>query len=65
VLSTPRPFEGRFSVLPIQIFSWAQQPQAGFQGIAAATIIVVLVLIFILNLLALVVRARLSRHIQW
>jgi phosphate transport system permease protein len=65
VLSTPQPFEGRFSVLPIQIFSWAQQPQAGFQGIAAATIIVVLVLIFILNLLALIVRARLSRHIQW
>ena len=33
--------------------------------VAASAIIVILVLIFILNLLALIVRARLSRHIQW
>ena len=32
---------------------------------SAAAIIVILVLIFVLNALALVVRARLSRHIQW
>ena len=49
----PQPFEGGFTVLPIQVFSWAQRPQDDFQGIAAATIIVILVLIFILNLLAL------------
>jgi phosphate transport system permease protein len=61
----PQPLEGGFTVLPIQVFNWAQRPQADFQGIAAATIIVILVLIFILNLLALLVRARLSRHIQW
>ena len=65
VLTTPQPFEGGFTVLPIQIFNWAQRPQEDFQGLAAATIIVVLVLIFLLNLLALIVRARLSRHIQW
>jgi phosphate transport system permease protein len=65
VTALPNPLEGGFTVLPIQVFSWAQRPQADFQGIAAATIIVILVLIFILNLLALIVRARLSRHIQW
>ena len=65
VTSLPQPFEGGFTVLPIQVFSWAQRPQVDFQGIAAAAIIVILVLIFILNLLALIVRARLSRHIQW
>jgi phosphate transport system permease protein len=65
VLTTPQPFEGGFTVLPITIFDWAQRPQADFHGIAAAAIIVVLVLIFILNLLALILRARLSRHIQW
>jgi phosphate transport system permease protein len=65
VTFAPHPFEGGFTVLPIQIFNWAQRPQADFHAIAAATIIVTLVLIFILNLLALVVRARLSRHIQW
>ncbi len=65
VTALPNPLEGGFTVLPIQVFSWAQRPQADFQGIAAAAIIVILVLIFILNLLALIVRARLSRHIQW
>ena len=65
VTSLPQPLQGGFTVLPIQVFGWAQRPQADFQGIAAAAIIVILVLIFILNLLALVVRARLSRHIQW
>ena len=65
VTSLPQPLRGGFTVLPIQVFSWAQRPQIDFQGIAAAAIIVILVLIFILNLLALVVRARLSRHIQW
>jgi phosphate transport system permease protein len=61
----PKPFEGGFTVLPITIFDWADRPQAAFQGLAAATIIVTLIMIFFLNLLALVVRARLSRHIQW
>ena len=65
VTFAPQPFQGGFTVLPIQVFNWAQRPQADFQGIAAATIIVILVLIFILNLLALIIRARLSRHIQW
>jgi phosphate transport system permease protein len=65
VTSMPQPFQGGFTVLPIQVFTWAQRPQADFQGIAAATIIVILVLIFVLNLLALLVRARLSRHVQW
>ncbi len=61
----PSPFTGGYTVLPIQVFQWAARPQADFQGIAAATIIVILVLMFLLNLLALVVRIRLSRHIQW
>jgi len=61
----PNPISGQFTVLPIQIFGWAQRPQADFQGISAAAIIVILALMLILNALAIVVRARLSRHIQW
>jgi phosphate transport system permease protein len=61
----PNPFEGQYTVLPIQIFGWARRPQAEFQGISAAAIVVMLVLVFALNALALIVRARLSRHIQW
>lgn len=61
----PNPFSGSYTVLPIQVLQWAQRPQEDFQSIAAATIIVILVLMFILNALALIVRARLSRNIQW
>jgi phosphate transport system permease protein len=61
----PQPFEGGYTVLPIQVLDWATRPQQDFHGIAAASIIVILVLMFILNALALFVRARLARHIQW
>jgi phosphate transport system permease protein len=61
----PTPFEGGYTVLPIQVFQWAGRPQADFQGIAAAAIIVLLMLLFLLDILALVLRARLGRHIQW
>ncbi len=61
----PSPLEGGYTVLPIQIFDWASRPQADFQGLAAATIIVLLVLLVILDILAVVLRIRLSRHIQW
>jgi phosphate transport system permease protein len=61
----PQPFEGSYTVLPIQVLDWATRPQADFHGLAAAAIIVILVLMFILNGLAIVIRARLSRHIQW
>ncbi len=61
----PNPIAGGYTVLPLQVFGWISRPQADFQGIAAATIIVILALMLILNLLALVIRARLSRLIQW
>lgn len=61
----PNPFEGQYTVLPIQIYGWAIRPQADFGGISAAAIVVILGLMLVLNGLALVVRARLSRHIQW
>lgn len=61
----PNPISGQYTVLPIQIYGWATRPQADFQGISAAAIVVILGLMLILNALALVVRARLSRHIQW
>ena len=61
----PNPINGGYTVLPVQVFQWAERPQDDFQGIAAAAIIVVLILMLLLNALALVVRGRLSRHIQW
>jgi phosphate transport system permease protein len=61
----PNPVEGGYTVLPIQVYQWASRPQADFQGISAAAIIVILIMMLGLNALALLVRARLSRHIQW
>jgi phosphate transport system permease protein len=59
------PFEDKYTVLPIQIYNWATRPQAAFQEISAAAILVLLVLMFVLNLAAIILRARLSRSIQW
>ena len=61
----PSPLTDGFTVMPIQVYDWASRPQDAFQGIAAAAIVVLLVLMLILNGLAIVVRARLSRHLQW
>jgi phosphate transport system permease protein len=61
----PNPVEGGYTVLPIQIYNWARRFQTDFQDISATAIIVMLVALFALNALALIVRARLSRHVQW
>jgi phosphate transport system permease protein len=61
----PTPLQQGFSVLPIQVYQWASRPQAAFQGIAAATILVLLFLVVVLNVLAIVLRNRLARNIQW
>lgn len=65
VTYAPNPVEGGYTVLPIQIFQWASRPQAEFQEIAASAILVLLALMFALNALALFLRVRLSRHLQW
>lgn len=52
----------RFSALPIQIFNWTSRPQAGFQEIAAAGIIVLLILLLSMNALAVVIRSKLENR---
>lgn len=61
----PNPVEAGYTVLPIQIFQWAGDPRADFQSLAAAAITVLLVLMLVLNAIAIVIRARLSRHLTW
>lgn len=51
-----------FTVLPIQIFNWTARPQAEFQGLAAAGIIVLLVVLFAMNLTAILLRNYFERH---
>lgn len=47
-----------FTVVPLQIFSWATRPQAGYDTIAAVAIVVLLVLLLLLNGTAIVLRNR-------
>ena len=47
-----------FTTLPIQIFNWASRPQADFHNLAAAGIIVLLLVLFIMNAAAVLIRNR-------
>jgi phosphate ABC transporter permease subunit PstA len=51
-----------FTTLPIQIFSWASQPQEEFRDLAAAAIIVLLVLLLAMNAVAIIIRNRYQRR---
>lgn len=51
-----------FTALPIQIFNWAGRPQAGFHGIAAAGIIVLLGVLFVMNFVAVMIRQKFQRY---
>ncbi len=47
-----------FTVLPIQIFNWISRPQHGFIINAAATIIILLLITFLMNGIAIYIRNR-------
>ncbi len=51
-----------FTVLPIQIFNWVSRPQAGFHVNAAAAIVVLLPILFLMNGTAIWLRNRYSRR---
>jgi phosphate ABC transporter permease subunit PstA len=51
-----------FTVLPIQIFNWAQQPQVPFHQAASAAIIVMLVLLLLMNAVAILIRNRYQKR---
>jgi len=52
----PRSIMDSFTVLPIQIFNWTSRPQAEFQNVASAGIIVLIVLLLSANALAIFLR---------
>lgn len=54
-----------FSVLPMQIFNWISRPQEGFITNAAAAIIVLLLITFIMNGIAIYLRNRWQQKIKW
>jgi phosphate transport system permease protein len=54
-----------FTVLPIQIFNWVSRPQQEFHAIAASGIIVLLLVLLTMNALAIFLRDRARRQVQW
>lgn len=51
-----------FTTLPIQIFTWSQQPQAEFHAAASAAIIVMLALLLLMNAVAILIRNRYQKR---
>jgi len=55
----------QFTALPIQIFNWAGRPQAEFHQVAGAAIIVLLWVLICMNAVAVFLRYRYGKRIQW
>lgn len=58
VTYVPTSLMDTFTVIPLQIFDWATKPQDGFETIAAAAIVVLLVMLLALNAVAIALRSR-------
>ncbi len=54
-----------FTVLPIQIFNWVSRPQHAFSINAAAAIVVLLIILLTMNALAVWLRNRFQKKLQW
>jgi len=52
----PQSAMDQFTALPIQIFNWTARPQDEFRGLAAAAIVVLMILLFAMNLTAILLR---------
>jgi len=57
----PNFWEGGYSALPVMIYSYAGRPQAEFHTLAAAGVLVMLVILFLINSIAIWLRARYER----
>ncbi|MEX0837488.1 MAG: phosphate ABC transporter permease PstA [Gemmatimonadota bacterium] len=60
---TPSGPTDRFTVLPLQIYSWISRPQVEFHALAAAGIVVLLGVLLTLNAVAIVLRNRYQTRI--
>lgn len=55
----------QFTTLPIQVFNWVSRPQAGFIVNAAAGIVVLLLITFLLNGIAIYIRSRWYKKVKY
>ncbi len=63
VFSPPADIWSRFSAMPMQIYAWANFPQAEFRyGVVAAGVVTLLIVLLSMNATAIVVRNKLERE---
>ncbi len=61
----PDSVKSPFSALPIQIFNWVSRPQTAFQENAAAGIVILLIILLCLNGVAIWLRNKYQKRLQW
>lgn len=61
----PTSINDSYSVLPMQIFNWVSRPEKEFAANAAAAIIVLLLITFIMNGIAIYLRNRWQKKVKW
>lgn len=57
--------DSSFSVMPIQVFNWVSRPQEAFHRNAAAASIVLIFITLTLNGMAMFIRYRFRKKVQW
>lgn len=62
VAFVPESIRDPFTVLPIQIYNWAERPQEEFHALAAGGIIALLTLLLSMNFLAVLIRNKFQRY---
>ena len=63
IVRPPEHLLSQFTVLPIQIYTWSSQPQAEFQNIAAAAILVLLIILLGMNAAAIILRNKFQKRL--
>lgn len=61
ITSVPTSPLDSFTVLPLQILNWVQQPQEDFQSLAAAAILTLLIMLLSMNAVAIWIRNKFQR----
>jgi phosphate transport system permease protein len=60
VLSRPDSPTSSFTAMPVQIYNWSARPQKEWEHVAAASIIVLLIVLLTMNASAIILRQKLS-----
>ncbi|MGP4042362.1 phosphate ABC transporter permease PstA [Gracilibacillus sp. D59] len=62
IYSIPDSFLSKYTVMPIQIYSWTSRPQEEWQFVAAAGIIVLLIILLFMNAIAVWIRNKFQKR---